>query len=207
MKIIGLTGSIGMGKSTAAALLRKMGIPVHEADKAVHKLLGPRGRAVAAVAQLFPDCRKGNQIDRRTLGQLVYANRAALKRLESVLHPLVQQDTARWLKRQHTRRTPVVVLDIPLLFEAGREPGCDVVWVVSAAPTIQKARVLARPGMTEARFKAIVRRQLPDAEKRRRANVVIPTGDGVALTKVHLQSALKRGITAGVWQRYWKKLL
>jgi dephospho-CoA kinase len=206
MIIIGLTGSIGMGKSTAAALLRGLKVPVHEADKAVHKLLGPKGRAVKAVAEIFPTTLKKGEIDRRLLAQAVYGNKSALRKLEAVLHPLVQQETARWLKRQKALRRKLVVLDIPLLFEAKREAGCDAIWVVSAAAAIQRARVLARPGMTPSRLQAILRRQLPDTEKRRRADIVIPTGDGLALTKVHLQKALRRPMTAQAWTQYWTAL-
>lgn len=206
MIIVGLTGSIGMGKTTTATLLEKLKVPVHSADKAVHKLLGPRGRAVSAVAKLFPSTLDEGQINRKKLAQIVYSNKGKLKQLERLIHPLVQLQTAQWLKKQYALKRKLVVLDIPLLFEAEREQGCDAIWVVSAAAAIQKARVMARPGMSEAKFKAIMRRQLPDAEKRRRAHVVIPTGDGVALTKVHLQKALRSCKTGSAYKDYWKKL-
>jgi dephospho-CoA kinase len=207
MIIIGLTGSIGMGKTTTANLLLKLGVPVHSADATVHKLLGPRGKAVSEIAKLFPGTRTGQQIDRKKLAQIVYSNKGKLKQLEAILHPMVHAHTAQWLKKQQAAKRKLVVLDIPLLFEASRTAGCDAIWVVSAAPAIQKARVLARRGMTVARFKMILRRQLSDAEKRKRADVVIPTGDGVALTNVHLHKALRRPMKGSAYKDYWKPLL
>jgi dephospho-CoA kinase len=184
MIILGLTGSIGMGKSTAAAMLRRLGIPVHDADAAVHRLLEPGGAAVAPVAAAFPgsatdDARTGKlQIDRAALGRLVFADTAALRRLEAILHPLVRADERRFRRRMTARHCPLVVLDIPLLFESGGDRRCDATLVVTAPPRIQRARVMARPRMTAERFAAIIAKQMPDATKRRRADFVVPTGLG-----------------------------
>ena len=191
MIVLGLTGSVGMGKSTAAAMLRCLGVPVHDSDAEVHRLLGPGGRAVAAVAEAFPSARKDNRIDRPTLGRLVFGDAAALKRLESILHPQVRTSQARFLAAAHRRRVPVVVLDIPLLFETSGERRVDGVIVVSAPTWLQRARVLRRPGMSEARLAAILAQQMPDAEKRRRARWVVPTGLGKALTMRRLKEILE----------------
>lgn len=182
MIIIGLTGSIGMGKTTAAAMLRRLGAPVHDSDATVHRLLGPGGAAVEAVTAAFPDAVRDGRVDRRVLGGLVFGDRAALCRLEAILHPLVQAEAASFLRRCARRRVPAAVLDVPLLLEAGGARRCDLVAVVSAPGFIQRQRVLSRPGMTPARLAAILKRQMPDAEKRRRADVVIPTGLGRAVT-------------------------
>jgi dephospho-CoA kinase len=176
MFVLGLTGSIAMGKSTAAATFRALGLPVFDADRAVHRLLAPGGAAVAAVAAAFPACAADGAIDRRALGRLAFAEPAALARLEAILHPLVRRVERRFLARCAAARRPLVVLDIPLLLETGGERLVDAVAVVSAPPAVQARRVLARPGMTSARLAAIRARQLPDAAKRRRADFVIPTG-------------------------------
>ncbi|GAB4362889.1 MAG: dephospho-CoA kinase [Kiloniellaceae bacterium] len=181
MLVIGLTGSIGMGKSTAAAMLRRLGLPVHDADAAVHRLMAQGGAAVAAVESAFPGVEQDGAIDRGLLGARVLQDDAAMKRLEAILHPLVRAEARRFLAKQARQRRPLAVLDIPLLFETGGDRLCDAVIVVSAPPYIQRARVLRRPGMTEAKFQAILRRQLPDAEKRRRADFVVQTG----LNKAH----------------------
>jgi dephospho-CoA kinase len=191
MVVLGLTGSVGMGKSTAAAMLRRLGVPVHDSDAEVHRLLGPGGRAVAAVAEVFPSARKHDRIDRPTLGRLVFNDPAALKRLEAILHPRVRAAQARFLAGNRRRRVPVVVLDIPLLFETGGERRCDGVIVVSAPAWLQRARVMRRPGMTEARLVAILAQQMPDARKRRRARWVVPTGLGQALTLLRLKRILR----------------
>ena len=191
MVVLGLTGSVGMGKSTAARMLRRLRVPVHDADAEVHQLLGPGGRAVPAVDQAFPGARKGNRIDRAALGRQVFDDPAALKRLEAILHPRVRTAERRFLAACRRRRAPVAVLDIPLLFETAGESRCDGVIVVSAPPRLQRARVLRRPGMTEARFAAILAQQMPDAEKRRRARWVVPTGLGQALTLRRLKAILR----------------
>ena len=181
MLVVGLTGSIGMGKSTAAAMLRRLGLPVHDADAAVHRLMARGGAAVAAVATAFPGVEKDGAIDRGLLGARVLQDDAAMKRLEAILHPLVRAEARRFLAAQARQRRPLAVLDIPLLYETGGDRLCDAVIVVSAPPYIQRARVLRRPGMTEAKFQAILGRQMPDAEKRRRADFVVQTG----LNKAH----------------------
>ena len=191
MIVLGLTGSVGMGKSTAAAMLRRLGVPVHDSDAEVHRLLGPGGRAVAAVAKAFPSARRGDRIDRPALGRLVFGDPVALKRLETILHPKVRATQARFLAANRRRRVPVVVLDIPLLFETGGERRCDGVIVVSAPAWLQRARVMRRPGMTEARLSAILAQQMPDTEKRRRARWVVPTGLGQALTLRRLKAILR----------------
>jgi dephospho-CoA kinase len=192
MIVLGLTGSVGMGKSTAAAMLRRLGVPVHDADATVHRLMAPGGAAVAAVAKAFPDVRrKDGGVDRVALGRRVFADAKALQRLERILHPLVRQSQQRFLDAAQARRTPLVVLDVPLLFESGGKARWDKVLVVSAPAAIQRARVMARPGMTEARFRAILAKQMPDAEKRRRADYVVPSGLGRALTYRKLKQIVR----------------
>ena len=191
MVVLGLTGSVGMGKSTAAGLLRRLRVPVHDADAEVHRLLGPGGRAIAAVARAFPGARAGDRIDRSSLGRLVFDDPAALKRLEGILHPEVRAAQRRFLAACRRRRAPVAVLDIPLLFETAGEGCCEGVIVVSAPSWLQRARVLRRPGMTEARYSAILGQQMPDADKRRRARWVVPTGLGQALTLRRLKAILR----------------
>jgi dephospho-CoA kinase len=176
MIVVGLTGSIGMGKSNAAHVLRRLGVPVHDADGAVHTLMGPGGRAVRKVAEAFPEALTGNRIDRKVLGDLVFGNTPALRRLEAIIHPLVHQSSRAFLAAAARRRARIAVLDIPLLYESGGDRIVDVVIVVSAPRQIQRQRVMARPGMTEEKFHAILARQVPDVEKRRRADFVVFTG-------------------------------
>ena len=176
MIVVGLTGSIGMGKSNAAIALRHLGVPVHDADAAVHTLLGPGGRAVAKVAAVFPQALASNRIDRKILGDLVFGDTPALRRLEGILHPLVRKSSRNFLAAAARRHAPIAVLDIPLLYESGGEKTVDAVIVVSAPRQIQRQRVLARRGMTEEKFRAILTRQVPDIEKRRRATYVVFTG-------------------------------
>ena len=197
MIVLGLTGSVGMGKSTAASMFRQLGVPVHDSDAAVHRLLAPGGAAVPAVAAAFPGVTdKQGGIDRGTLGARVFGDGRALKRLERILHPLVRRSQARFLKQARARRVPLVVLDIPLLFETGGEKRCDAVVVVSAPPWVQRARVMARPNMTEGRFRAILAKQMPDREKRRRADYIVPSGVGRAVTYRRLMR-LVRTLRAG----------
>ena len=192
MMILGLTGSVGMGKSTAAKLFRRCGIPVHDADAAVHRLLGPGGSGVTLVAAAFPETLRDGAIDRSLLGKRVFGDAAALRRLESILHPLVRRSERGFLARVRRERHAVAVLDIPLLFETGGERRCDLVLVVSAPRRIQLARVLGRPGMSAARLAAIEARQMSDAEKRRRADFVIATGLSRRHSLGRLCRALKR---------------
>ncbi|HVJ42656.1 MAG TPA: dephospho-CoA kinase [Dongiaceae bacterium] len=178
MIVLGLTGSIGMGKSTAARMFRRLGIPVHDADATVHRLLGKGGAAVPIIAKAFPGTVVAGRVDRPALGAKVFGHPAELRRLEQILHPLVQAETRRFLRRQQARRRKVVVLDIPLLYETGGEKRCDAVIVVTAPRFVQRARVLVRPRMTPERLAEIERQQMPDAEKRRRADFVVETGHG-----------------------------
>jgi dephospho-CoA kinase len=174
MKILGLTGSIGMGKSTVAAMFEEAGIPVFDADAAVHQLQGPAGGLVEAIERAFPGTTGPGGVDRGKLGQHVLGDRAALSQLEAIVHPAVAEMRKAFLE-QH-RDAQLVVFDIPLLFEKGGGAGLDAVAVVSAPAEVQRERVLARPGMTPEKFENILRLQMPDAEKRRRADHVIDTG-------------------------------
>jgi len=176
MIVLGLTGSIGMGKSSAAKALRRLGVPVHDADAEVHRLQAPGGAALPAIAAAFPGAVADGRLDRARLRAMLQADPAGWPRLEAIIHPLVRRTEERFLARAAARRVKGVVLDIPLLFESGGEVRCDATIVVSAPPFIQRARVLRRPGMTEAQLDAMLARQMPDAEKRRRADFVVPTG-------------------------------
>ena len=171
--IVGLTGSIGMGKSTVAGMFAAEGIPVFDADATVHRLQGPGGRCIAAIEAAFSGTTGSNGVDRQRLGAVVLGDDAAMKRLEGIVHPAVAAERAAFLA-EHAA-APMVVFDIPLLFETGGDRAVDRVVVVSAAADVQRARTLARPGMTPAKFDAILARQYPDAEKRARADHVIPT--------------------------------
>jgi dephospho-CoA kinase len=197
MLIVGLTGSIGMGKSTAASILKSFGLPVHNADQAVHALLEKGGKAVRPVAKIFPEAVKNNAIDRAVLGKMVFGKPAQLKKLEKILHPLVVNAERAFIKQAKRDGLAAVVLEIPLLFETGAEKRCDITICVSAPKAVQKARVLKRKGMTAARFKAILARQMPAAEKCRRADFVVGTGISRANTKRQLQSILQFLIELG----------
>lgn len=188
--MIGLTGGIGMGKSTAARAFRRLGLAVHDADAAVHRLYAKGGDAVPAVAALVPDAVRDGAVDRAALGRAVLGDAALLARLEAAVHPLVRRAETRFLHQARRRGDAAVVLDIPLLFETGGDVRVDSIVVVSAPASVQRSRVLRRPGMTAGRFAAIVARQMPDAEKRRRADVVIRTG----LSRHHAQAALRRAL-------------
>lgn len=176
MKVLGLTGSIGMGKSTAAAAFRRLKVPVFDADAAVHALQGRGGAAVRPIEAMFPGTTRDGRVDREALRARVLGDPAALKRLERIVHPLVRAAERRFRAAARRRGEAAIVLDIPLLFETGGEGRVDRVLVVSAPAAVQRARVLARGGMTEERLAAILARQMPDAEKRRRADEVIHTG-------------------------------
>ena len=207
MFILGLTGSIGMGKSTAAAQLRRLGLPVHDADAAVHALMGPGGAAVAAVGAAFPGVVKNGAVDRQVLGAKVLGDDAALKRLEAILHPLVRRSEKRFLAACARRRVPLVVLDIPLLFETGGDARCDAVLVVHCRPALQRRRVLARPGMTEKKFEAILARQVPAREKVWLADFAVNTGIGRHAALMDLKRIVKllSGCKGRVWapSSYW----
>lgn len=182
MLVIGLTGSIGMGKSTAAGMLRRLGVPVHDSDAAVHRLIGRGGRAVARIAEAFPGVVRDGAVDRAALGACVFGDPAALKRLEAILHPMVAEEKDRFLRRWAARRKKAVALDVPLLFETRGDRRCDATILVSAPAFVQANRVLRRPGMTRERLREIRARQMPEAEKRRRASYIVPTGLGHRLT-------------------------
>lgn len=194
MKLIGLTGGIGMGKSTAASTFRRAHIPVFDADQAVHRLQARGGRAVSAIAAAFPGTVRDGAIDRPALRAAVLGNKAALKRLEQILHPLVEQAEHRFVSRARRAGARAVVLDIPLLFEIGADKRVDQVIVVSAPKAVQIHRVGLRRSMTPAEIQAVIARQMPDAEKRRRADVVIHTG----LSRGHATRALTR--LMGEWR-------
>lgn len=191
MIVIGITGSIGMGKSTAAEILRDMGIPVHDSDAAVHHLLGPNGGAVPTVGKSFPEALAKNEsgspfIDRNTLGKTVFADRARRQELEDILHPMVRAESDRFKDEMKRRGHEIVALDIPLLFETGAEKRVDVTICVTAPLETQRVRVLARPGMTSEKFERIVAGQMPDAEKRKRADHVVDTSKGMESTRKQL---------------------
>lgn len=191
-RIIGLTGSIGMGKSTAAAMLCRLRVPVFSADAFVHRALGPGGGAVAPVAQAFPGAAQDGGISRQVLGRLVFDDGEALQRLEAILHPLVRTAEKRFIARQNMGRVRAAALEIPLLFETGAEVLCDAVVVLTAPRFIQEARVLARPGMSRARLEAIRARQMVEREKCQRADFVISTGLGRRRTFLGLKAVVRK---------------
>jgi dephospho-CoA kinase len=192
MMIVGLTGSIGMGKSTAAKMLRQMGVPVYDADANVHAIQAKGGVALPAIEAAFPGVVKDGVLDRQALGARVFGNKEALRKLESIVHPLVGQRQRAFLKRAARRGEKLVVLDIPLLFEGAGERRVDATLVVSAPAFLQRHRVMARPGMSAERLDGILRQQVPDTQKRRKATIVIPTGMGLAPTRLALAKAIAK---------------
>jgi dephospho-CoA kinase len=176
MIVLGLTGSIGMGKSTTAEMFADLGVPVHDADLTVHRLYS--GRAAPLVGNAFPGTVVEGTVDRRKLAETVLGNPAAIKRLEGIVHPLVREEEERFLDENRVAGTPFVVLDIPLLFETGAQNRVDRVVVVSAGADVQRERVMQRAGMTREKFEAILKRQVPDEEKRRRADYIVDTSKG-----------------------------
>jgi len=188
LKVIGLTGGIGMGKSTAAAAFRRAGLPVFDADATVHRLQARGGRAVPAIAVAFPGTVRDGAVDRTLLRRAAVESPGAMTRLEAILHPLVRQEERAFLARARRAGRRAVVLDIPLLLETGGDWRVDLVVVVSAPPAVQMARVRARRQMTPAQIQAIIARQMPDRNKRRRADVVIRTG----LSRHHALRRLRR---------------
>lgn len=176
MKIIGLTGSIGMGKTTTSAMFKDLGVPIWDADGAVHRLYATGGAAVGPVSALYGDVLKSDGgIDREILAKLVLSDPTKLKVLENIVHPLVGQDRADFLATARAQHAPIAIVDVPLLYETGGDAYVDQVIVVTCDTTLQKQRVLARPGMTETKLAAILARQTPDKEKRAHANFVITT--------------------------------
>lgn len=182
MIVLGLTGSIGMGKSTAAKMLRLIGVPVHDSDKAVHDALLPKGAAFEAVSKRFPKAVSKGRIDRKKLGAIVFADHAALKTLESILHPVAREKQLDFIRAMRSKGKKIVALEIPLLFETGADARVDAIITVSAPPNIQKRRVMKRPNMTEEKFKSIVASQMPDAQKRALSDFVVDTGLGAGRT-------------------------
>ena len=185
---LGLTGSIGMGKSTVAKMFADEGIPVFDADAEVHKLQGPAGRVVAAIEARFPGTTGDTGVNRTALAEAVLGDDAAMKALEAIVHPAVGEERAAFLATH--ANAALVVFDVPLLYETGGQRGVDKVAVVSAAPDVQRARTLQRPGMSEAKFDAILARQVPDADKRARADFVIPTDVPLDETRAHVRRVI-----------------
>ena len=183
--ILGLTGSIGMGKSAVAAMFREAGVPVFDADAAVHELQGPHGALLGAIEQAFPGTTGEQGVDRQKLGAAVFADPAALKRLETIVHPAVGALRQAFLAEHAS--APLIVFDIPLLYEKGGPHGLDAVAVVSAPAALQRERVLARPGMSAEKFAQILQLQVPDADKRARADYVLDTGVSLAETRLAVQ--------------------
>ena len=190
MIVVGLTGGMGMGKSTAAAVFRRAAIPVFDADAAVHRLQARGGRAVPAIGAAFPGCVRDGAADRACLRRAVLDSPDSLRQLERILHPMVRQEEAAFLARARRARRRIAVLDIPLLLETGGDRRVDRIVVVSAPPAVQRHRVGLRRRMSPAETEAVIRRQMPDGEKRRRADVVIRTG----LSRHHALRALSRFI-------------
>ncbi|MDG2242525.1 MAG: dephospho-CoA kinase [Rhodospirillaceae bacterium] len=190
MKIVGLTGSIGMGKSTAAKMMKTMGVPVFDADETVHHLLSASGQAFEAITRRFPEAVGPDGVDRQTLGKMVFGDTTALTDLENILHPLVRGVRKTFLRTHALRRTRCVTMDVPLLFETGAEKSCDVVVVVTAPLFLQRQRVLSRTGMTREKLKSILARQLPDRDKRRHASTLVSSGLGKRHTWVGLKHFL-----------------
>lgn len=188
MIVLGLTGSIGMGKSTAAKMFSDAGVPVHDSDEAVHRLYS--GKAAPLVEAAFPGTVRDGVVDRAALSGQVLGKPEALKKLEAIIHPLVRADADDFLARSRAAGAPLAVLDIPLLFETGGRERVDKVVVVSAPADVQRERVLARPGMTEQKFASILARQVPDAEKRSKADFVIDTGGSFDDTRQAVQRVI-----------------
>lgn len=187
--VLGLTGSIGMGKTTTARIFARVGVPVFDADAKVHELYG--GAAAGPVEAAFPGTVKGGRVDRQRLAEVVFGDAEALRRLEAIIHPLVRMEEARFIRACLAARARVCLLDVPLLLENRSAQRCDVIVLVSASFEIQKQRVLARPGMNPAKFEAILARQMPDAQKRRMAHAMIDTGLGIVTAEAQVEGLLK----------------
>jgi dephospho-CoA kinase len=193
MFVLGLTGSIGMGKSTTAKFFAEEGVPVQDADAVVHKLY--EGEATAAIEAAFPGTTKDGKVDREALGKRVLGDDAAIKRLESIVHPLVALARDRFLEQAEGKGAAIAVLDIPLLFETGGDRRCDAVVVVSASADVQRERAFERAGMSEGKLAAIIAKQIPDAEKRRRADFVVDTSKGYNAARDQVRDILARVAT------------
>ena len=192
MLLVGLTGSIGMGKSETAKMFRAEGLHVYDADAAVHALYAKGGAAVEPIGDAFDDVVKDGAIDRDALSKHVVGNDGAMKKLEAIIHPLVGQAQISWLLNAEAEGATMVILDIPLLYETGGETRVDVVVVVSAPAELQRERVLARPGMTAEKFEGILERQVPDAEKRTRADFVIDTSRGLDHARAQVKEVIEK---------------
>jgi dephospho-CoA kinase len=189
MFILGLTGSVGMGKSITLRFFAEEGVPVYDADAEVHRLY--EGAAVPAIEAAFPGTTSGGKVDRTKLAARVLGDAAALRRLEAIVHPMVHDVERRLLEDAEAAGHKVAVLDIPLLFETGSDQRVDAVVVVTAPPDVQRARVMARPGMTEEKFAAILAKQMPDAEKRRRADFVVDSSQGLDAARAQVRAILE----------------
>ncbi len=197
MILVGLTGSIGMGKSTTSSMFAEEDVPVYDADAAVHEVYAPGGAAVEPMRALFADAVVDNAVDRTALSARVLKDPEALKRLERLVHPLLADHRTQFLVKAMKDGRPLVVFDVPLLFETGGDKGMAAVVVVSCPEALQRARVLSRPGMTEDKLAAILKRQIPDAEKRARADFIIETGRGLDDARAQVKSVLKTVQSAG----------
>jgi len=191
MKIIGLTGSIGMGKSTTAAMFREAGIPVYDADAAVHEAYDVGGIAVGPVGEAFPGVVKDGRVDREELRKRVLGNPDALKVLNGIVHPLIGKNRAKVFEAAQAAGADMIIMDVPLIFETGGEKNMDAVIVVSAPADVQRERVLAREGMTPERLDAILAQQVPDAEKRARADYVVDTGKGLEPARAQVKAIIE----------------
>jgi dephospho-CoA kinase len=194
LRILGLTGSIGMGKTTTAAMFKARGVPVHDADAAVHRLY--RSSAVALVEAAFPGVTRDGAVDRARLAERVLGDPEALAQLEAIVHPLVRESEAAFLARNRAAGRALAVLDVPLLFESGAAGRVDCVLVVTADAAVQRRRVLRRPRMTEGKLASILARQIPDRDKRRRAHFLVDTGRGLAAAERQVDAIL-RALAAG----------
>ncbi len=203
MIILGLTGSIGMGKTVAAGMFERLGVPVHDADAAVHRLLAEDRRTVAEIGRAFPGTVAAGTVDREALARQVFGKPDRLDRLEDILHPAVRRNQCRFLQRAAVRRVPIVALDVPLLFETGLDDWCDLVAVVWAPARVQEARVRARRGMTAERLAAIRARQMSDTEKKARADFLIPSGRGKRATLQAVERIVAFARTTRGWQWPW----
>jgi dephospho-CoA kinase len=188
--ILCLTGSLGMGKSRTASFFAEEGVPVHDSDAVVHALY--ESEAAPLIEQAFPGSTTGGKVDRSKLAAMVVGDAAALARLEAIVHPLVSRVREKFLADAQASGAPVVVIDVPLLFETGGERGCDAVVVVSAPADIQKRRAFERPGMTEEKFAALVAKQMPDAEKRRRANFIVDSSQSFDHGRAQVRDILRK---------------
>ena len=191
MYILGLTGSIGMGKTTAARAFKNLGIPVYYADATIHRIMNENSTVVAAIKSIFPEAVKNNSIDRIILGSIVFENISALKELEKILHPCAKVLQYKFMRWAAKNRYNMIVLDVPLLYETKGDQFCDAVIVVSAPSFIQRSRVFARANMTEKKFIEICNRQLSDKEKRCKANYIIPTGLGKSVSLAYIKKIIQ----------------